>query len=166
MDRDTDYFNAPCAKTGCGKPAKSLQVQLSASFHRSLLSVSFRSHRNTCVFAKIVLWFTALVRHVSSPLLRVSSRWWSQECCDQCKAIPSCHAWTWTGACPGCSPPQYCWHKQAASGRQYHKDLFSVRTNTLTFLCLPSEFQERRMSKAFDSFSTVGRVSRMPTAFV
>ena len=44
VDRDTDYFNAPCAKPGCGKPAKSLQVQplfLSALFPRSRLSVFF-----------------------------------------------------------------------------------------------------------------------------
>ena len=48
-----------------------------------------------------------------------------QECCDQCRAIPSCHSWTWTGACPGCSPPMFCWHKKNASGRTTHKDLFS-----------------------------------------
>ena len=72
VDRDMDYFNAPCADSGCGKPAKTLQ-----------------------------------------------------ECCDQCRQIPSCHAFTWTGACPGCSPATFCWHKKSAIGRTAHKLLLS-----------------------------------------
>ena len=72
VDRDTDYFNAPCAVSGCGKPAKTLQ-----------------------------------------------------ECCDQCHALSTCHSWTWTGACPDCTPPSFCWHKQNASGRTTHKNLYS-----------------------------------------
>lgn len=95
VDRDTDYFNAPCADGGCGKPAKTLQEccdQCRAIPSELRNDVSLYMYMYTIVNAVVCIWSlpTDFVAGFRLPFMDMDRSMYRLHTCDVLLAQTEC----------------------------------------------------------------------------